>query len=105
MTKMETEAVRFYRFQLPLHENLLLSPLSFPASASTTLQAKGELLLKNGAIDGYAYAYHVLDRSDVHCVGPWHYRDFCKIFLPNLREDKKKSYHLRAGAPRHCAIW
>ena len=89
MTKMETEAVRFYRFQLPLHENLPLPPLSFPASASTTLQAKGELLLKNGTIGGYAYTYHVLDRSDLHCVGPWHYRDFRKIFLPNLREDQK----------------
>ena len=36
--------------------------------------------------------------------GPWHLRDFCNIFLPNLSEDQKMSYYLSAG-PWHCAIW
>ena len=36
--------------------------------------------------------------------GPWHLGDFCNIFLPNISEDQKKSYHLRAG-PWRCAIW
>ena len=25
-------------------------------------------------------------------LGPWHFRDFCNIFLPNIGEDQKKSY-------------
>ena len=35
--------------------------------------------------------------------GPWHLGDFCNIFLPNISEDQKKSYHLSAG-PWRCAI-
>ena len=26
--------------------------------------------------------------------GPWHFGDFRNIFLPNIGEDQKKSYHL-----------
>ena len=29
--------------------------------------------------------------------GPWHFGDFCNIFLPNISEDQKKSNHLSAG--------
>ena len=36
--------------------------------------------------------------------GPWHLGNFCNIFQPNISEDQKKSYHLRAG-PWHLAIW
>ena len=25
-------------------------------------------------------------------LGPWHFGDFCNIFLPNIGEDQKKSY-------------
>ena len=25
-------------------------------------------------------------------LGPWHFADFCNIFLPNIGEDQKKSY-------------
>ena len=46
----------------------------------------GELLLKNGTKDIYAYSSHL------HCVGPLALGDFCKIFLPNLGEDQKKSF-------------
>ena len=28
--------------------------------------------------------------------GPWHLGNFCNIFLANISEDQKKSYHLRA---------
>ena len=39
-------------------------------------------------------------------LGPWHFEDFCKIFLQNIGEDQKKSYDLNAGllactAPYH----
>ena len=30
-------------------------------------------------------------------LGPWHFKDFCNIFLPNIGEDQKKSYDLSAG--------
>ena len=36
--------------------------------------------------------------------GPWHLGNFCNIFLANISEDQKQSYHLRAG-PWHLAIW
>ena len=36
--------------------------------------------------------------------GPWHLGNFCNIFLPNISEDQKKSYHLSAG-PWRCVIW
>ena len=36
--------------------------------------------------------------------GPWRLENFCKIFQPNISEDQKKSYNLRAG-PWHLAIW
>ena len=36
--------------------------------------------------------------------GPWHFGDFCNIFLLNVSEDQKKSYYLSAG-PWHCAVW
>ena len=29
--------------------------------------------------------------------GPWHFGDFCNIFVPNRSEDQKKSDHLSAG--------
>ena len=35
-------------------------------------------------------------------LGPWHFGDFRKFFLPNIGEDKKKSHHL-SGRPWHCA--
>ena len=30
-------------------------------------------------------------------LGPWNFADFRNIFLPNIGEDQKKSYHLSAG--------
>ena len=30
-------------------------------------------------------------------LGPWHFGDFCKIFLSSIGEDRKKSYDLSAG--------
>ena len=45
-----------------------------------------------------------LQGSDLHCAGSWHFGDFSNIFLPNIGEVQKKSYHLSAG-PLHCAIW
>ena len=30
-------------------------------------------------------------------LGPWHFGDFCNIFLPNIEEDQRKSYDLSAG--------
>ena len=35
--------------------------------------------------------------TELHCAGPWNFRDFCYIFLPNIGEDQKKSSHLSAG--------
>ena len=28
--------------------------------------------------------------------GPWHFKDFRNIFLPNIGEDQKKSHHFSA---------
>ena len=36
--------------------------------------------------------------------GPWLLGGFCYIFLPNINEDQKKSYYLRAG-PWHWTLW
>ena len=35
--------------------------------------------------------------------GPWQFRDFSNIFLPNIGKNQKKSYHLSEGllALRH----
>ena len=30
-------------------------------------------------------------------LGPWHFGDFCNIFLPNIGEDQKKSYDFSSG--------
>ena len=30
-------------------------------------------------------------------LGPWHFGDFCNIFLPNIGEDQKESYDFRSG--------
>ena len=30
-------------------------------------------------------------------LGPWHYRDFSKIYLGNIGEDQKKSYDFSSG--------
>ena len=30
-------------------------------------------------------------------LGPWHFRDFRNIFLPNIGEDQKKSYNFSSG--------
>ena len=37
-------------------------------------------------------------------IAPRHLRDFSNIFQPNISEDQKKSYYLRAGL-LDCAIW
>ena len=34
---------------------------------------------------------------NLHVLGPWHFGDFCNIFLPNIGEDQKTSHHLSAG--------
>ena len=31
-------------------------------------------------------------------LGPWHFGDFRKIFLPNIGEDQKKSYDFSSGS-------
>ena len=35
-------------------------------------------------------------RMDI-ALGVWHFGDFLNIFLPNVREDQKKSYDFSAG--------
>ena len=30
-------------------------------------------------------------------LGPWHFGDFCNMFLPNIGEDQKKSYNFSSG--------
>ena len=30
-------------------------------------------------------------------LGPWHFEDFCKIFLPNIGEDQKTTYDFNSG--------
>ena len=30
-------------------------------------------------------------------LDPWHFGDFCNIFLPDIVEDQRKSYDLSAG--------
>ena len=38
----------------------------------------------------------LLDRIYI-ALGPWHFGDFCNIFLPSIGEDQKKSNDLSAG--------
>ena len=57
----------------------------------------GELLLRNGTINGYVYQ-PCNSRGRIYIARcPWHFGDYCNIFLPNIDEDQKKSYHLNAG--------
>ena len=51
-----------------------------------------------------ALTNHVIPGPDYITLGPWHFKDFCKIFLPSIGEEEKKSFHLSAGL-FHCAIW
>ena len=30
-------------------------------------------------------------------LGPWHWGDFCNVFLPNIGEDQRKSYDFSLG--------
>ena len=30
-------------------------------------------------------------------LGPWHFKDVCDIFLPNIGEDQKKSHDFSSG--------
>ena len=39
---------------------------------------------------------HVIAGPDFIALGPWHFGDFCNIFLPNVGEDHK-SQDLSAG--------
>ena len=49
------------------------------------------------------YTNHVISGQDLHCAGPLVLRDYRNIFQPNIGEDeKKKSYHLSAGAVALC---
>ena len=57
----------------------------------------GELLLKNGTINGYVNQ-PCNSRGRIHIArSPWHFGDYCNIFLPNFGKNQKKSYHLSAG--------
>ena len=38
-------------------------------------------------------------------LGPWHFGDFCNIFLRNIGVDQKKSLDLRAGPPAGIASY
>ena len=74
-------------------------------------RGEGELLLKNGTVDGYVtLTKHVirllnmlrlrnmLFMGRIYIVrGPWHLGDFCSIFLPNKSKDQKKFYYLSSG--------
>ena len=40
---------------------------------------------------------HATAGPDLHRTGPSQFGDFCKIFLPSIGEDQKKSYGLSAG--------
>ena len=62
-----------------------------------------ELLWKNDTLV-ITVTNHVILGPVYIAPGPWYFRDFSNIFLPNKGEDKKKSYDLRAG-PWHCVIW
>ena len=44
----------------------------------------------------------LLIEPDLHCVGSCHFGDFCYMFLPNISENQKKSYHRRAGLLALC---
>ena len=35
-------------------------------------------------------------------LGPWYFGNICKIFVPNIGEDQKKSYHLNVGPLALC---
>ena len=36
--------------------------------------------------------------------GPWLFKDFREIFLPNVGEDQKKFYHMSAGPLALCHV-
>ena len=48
---------------------------------------------------------HVIDRARFTLSGaPRHFGDFRKIFLPNIGEGQKKSYHLSATPLALCQM-
>ena len=49
---------------------------------------------------------HVIARaiSTVHCAIPWQFGDFYDMFLPNIGNAKKKSFHLSTEPLALCLI-
>ena len=44
----------------------------------------------------------LLSGLDLQSAIPWHFGDFCVIFLPNIGKGQKKSYHLSTGPLALC---
>ena len=40
---------------------------------------------------------HVIAGRIYFALGPWHFGDFCNIFLPNIGKEQKKSYDFNSG--------
>ena len=75
----------------------LLNPLATPKGGD-------ELSLKNGTIKWLRLLTMLLTGRIYIARGPRHFGEFCKVFLPNLGEDQKKSLTIRKGGPWHSAI-
>ena len=67
-------------------------------------QGGGELLLKNGTIDGYWLCIlTMLFPGRIYiALGPWHFGDFRNIFLPDIGEDQIKVLPFERGAQALC---
>ena len=55
-------------------------------------------------MDGYALLTMLLPARIYIAQGPWHFEDFCNIFLLNISKDQKMSHHLSAGPEAPCYV-
>ena len=47
---------------------------------------------------------HIISGSNLYCAGPLVPWDYRKIFLPNIGEDQKRTYHLSVGLLILCLM-
>ena len=65
------------------------SQLFFFKSFLSRKSWRQKLLFNNDTIDGCVYKPCYCPGRIYIALGPWHFGDFCNIFLPNRGEDQK----------------
>ena len=85
------------RFNNLFNEHFALIIFFFNYFVRKNCRGGGGLLLKNGTKNGYVYQSCYSWNRIYIARGSRHFGDYCNIFLPNIGENQKNSFHLSAG--------